>query len=342
MIVPFIVWASLAANRQIWLVLLISAFVGVLTFYLFNPPFWGDPVRGIARFLASNLSRSETIPLPVLFLGKVIKTPLQSLPWYNTLLWTAVCTPVGILALSITGGAWSVRGMIGSKSWPRMVDSRWGVLPSLALVNAAFFLVLRALPHTPGHDGIRLFLPAFGCLALLAGFGAARVKERFQSWGIAFVGTAFVEGVVGLFLIFPVPLSYYSPLVGGLPGAAKLGFEPTYYWDAFDQQTITWLNDHTPPGGSIAFAMFPRSAGYLHRTGRLRPEAIAADDADSANWLVLQNRPGMFRPIDRRLLEEAQPAHVVKKCGVPLLFVFAGSDVERVAATVPKDQRTRR
>ena len=35
-----------------------------------------------------------------------------------------------------------------------------------------FLMLLRALPHTPGHDGVRLFLPAFGVLALLGGLGA--------------------------------------------------------------------------------------------------------------------------------------------------------------------------
>ena len=34
--------------------------------------------------------------------------------------------------------------------------------------------------------------------------------------------------------MMPVPLSYFSPIVGGLPGATALGMEPTYYWDGLD------------------------------------------------------------------------------------------------------------
>ncbi len=42
----------------------------------------------------------------------------------------------------------------------------------LLAAHWAFLMLLRALPHTPGHDGVRLFLPAFGVLALLGGAGA--------------------------------------------------------------------------------------------------------------------------------------------------------------------------
>jgi hypothetical protein len=295
-------------------------------------------VGGVQRFLASNVSRSQTIPLPVLFLGKVIKTPLHSLPWYNTLLWTVAATPVGILFLAVTGGAWSVRRAIGQRYRLRLVDPQWGALPSLAVLHAGFLLALRALPHTPGHDGVRLFLPAFGCLALLAGMGAARLAERFGRLGRAITGLAFVEAVVGLALIFPVPLSYYSPLIGGLPGAARLGLEPTYYWDALDTQTLAWLNRNTPPGGTVQFAMFPRSVRYLHRVGKLKPEPVSADSGRPATWLVLQNRPGMFRPIDRRLVEEAQPSYMVAKWGVPLLLIYARADVERLTTQAGQEQ----
>ena len=80
-------------------------------------------------------------------------------------------------------------------------------------------MTLRALPHTPGHDGIRQFLPAFGMLALLAGLGAESVRSRLGTWGKALIFLATVEGALSVGLMMPVPLSYYSPLVGGLPGA---------------------------------------------------------------------------------------------------------------------------
>lgn len=340
--IPFIAWAGLTRKRSAVSTLVFGGLVAALTLYVFNPPFWGDPVGGVQRFLASNLSRSETIPLPVLFLGKVIKTPIQSLPWYNTLLWTVAATPAGILLLAVIGGAWSARQAIGEFSRLTWLDSPWAALPSLAILHVAFLLVLRALPHTPGHDGVRLFLPAFGCLALLAGVGAARLCERFGRWGKVVTGVAVAEAAVGLALIFPVPLSYYSPLIGGLPGAARLGLEPTYYWDALDGQAIAWLNQHTPPGEAVQFAMFPRSVRYLHQIGKLRPEPVSTDSPRPATWFVLQNRPGMFRAVDRRLVAEAEPQYVVSKWGVPLLLIYAGTDVERLAAVSERERNSPR
>ena len=46
-----------------------------------------------------------------------------------------------------------------------------------------FLMILRAMPHTPGHDGVRLFLPAFGVLALLGGLGARSLARVVRAAG---------------------------------------------------------------------------------------------------------------------------------------------------------------
>ncbi len=94
--------------------------------------------------------------------------------------------------------------------------------------------------------------------------------------------------------MMPVPLSYFSPLVGGLRGATALGMEPTYFWDGLSDEAIDWLNMHTPPGRSVRFATFPTSWLYLKQTGRFR-FPLAPIDPGKPAWLVIQNRPGAFR-----------------------------------------------
>ena len=118
-----------------------------------------------------------------MFLGRTIFTPSQSLPWYNTLVWTAIATPVGFLAFAIVG-------TIRSAGWRKRANS----LAVLATGHWLFLLALRALPHTPGHDGVRQFLPAFGCLALVAGVGAAWAVARFGRWGKVLIALALAEG----------------------------------------------------------------------------------------------------------------------------------------------------
>ena len=317
---PFLVWITLYQSRRGFLTLLVGGLVAAATLYLLNPPWWTEPVAGLSRFFASNLGREQTIRIKTLFLGQVFSTPDGSLPWYNTIVWTALVTPVGFLLLALTGVGRALR---------RWRSEPFGIL---VLGHWTFLLLLRALPHTPGHDGVRQFLPAFGILALLAGLGAATVMASRGFWGKRLLSVAIVEGLVGLTLMMPMPLSYYSPIVGALPGAASLGMEPTYYWDALNDDALNWLLAHTPPGRKVRFATYPTSFLYLRDSGRL-PRAILPSDPGTWAWYVVQNRPGAFNPIDQALVTRGKPAFEVRKLGVPLLWIFPYEQVEAFLRT---------
>ena len=315
---PFIAWAGWARDRRALRALMIGLPLACVVLYLLNPSWWTEPITGIARFFQSNLTRGRTIPIPVQFLGIVYQTPNQSLPWYNTLVWTVLVTPVGFLLLGLAG---MIRTLRRHKSEP---------LGLLILGNWGMLVALRTLPHTPGHDGVRLFLPAFGVMTLLVGMGARQFLDWFGPWARIAVAAAVVEAISSVLLLWPVPLSYYSPLVGGLPGATRLGMEPTYYWDGLSSEARQWLRDNTLPGQTIRFATFPSSWLYLRQTGEL-PHRLDPIDPGEPAWYVMQNRPGAWSRIDRQLVERSTPALVVRKFGVPLVWVFpyaAYADVE--------------
>src|SRR4029077_11680214 len=143
-----------------------------------------------------NLTRGKTTFIPVQFLGTVYLTPNESLPWYNTLVWTVLVTPASVLMLGIVGFGSALR--------------RWRTEPVGLLIAGhwAFLMMVRALPHTPGHDGVRLFLPAFGVLALLAGLGAKALLDHWGRWAKAAIAAALVEGLLSIAVMMPVPLSY--------------------------------------------------------------------------------------------------------------------------------------
>ncbi len=307
--IPFLFWAVAYRSKAALQVALIAAPVALITLYVANPGWWAAPVTGIARFLKSNLSRGTSIPIKVMFLGRVYNTPLDSLPWYNTLAWTIFVVPAGFLCFGLAGAVRAVR---------RVKLEPFGVL---VLGHWLFLLLLRSLPHTPGHDGVRLFLPAFGVLAILAGQGAAWLIEKSPRWGGILSGVAIAEGAISLALMMPVPMSYFSPLAGGLPGAAALGMEPTYYWDALGDDALDFLNKNTPPDRSVAFASFPHSFIYLRQTGKLTTR-VPQFDRLPPKWYVIQNRPGSMSPHDRALIAGRTPAFVSKKWGVPLLWIF--------------------
>jgi len=354
--IPFVAWSALRRDRRGWLTLAVGALVGATVLYAFNPGWWADPVSGVVRFLRSNLTRGRTIPIPIEFLGRVYMTPNQSLPWYNTLAWTVMVTPVLFLALATVGAGGAIVGgfrpMVaamrprsrslpykggGDQIPPSVIPGHRGNLPPsplvgegrgrgaafavLATLHWVFLLALRAMPHTPGHDGVRLFLPAFGVLAIVAGLGAAMVLGRFPWAGRAIIAGALIEGALAVGLMMPVPLSYFSPAVGGLPGATARGMEPTYFWDALSDEALDWLNANTPPGRSVRFATYPTSWLYLRRSGRLRANLWGSDPGRPA-FYVLQNRPGAFGPADVDLVKHVRPAMVVSKRGVPLVWIF--------------------
>jgi 4-amino-4-deoxy-L-arabinose transferase-like glycosyltransferase len=314
---PMLAWTALTLNRRGVPALLVGGIAAALTLYVFTPPFWVNPLDGLWRFFASNLTRHETIPIKTLFLGQIYETPKESLPPYNTLAWTFMVTPVGFLALSLAGLARSVR--------------RWRTEPfgALVLIHWLFLLALRAMPHTPGHDGVRQFLPAFGGLALMAGYGSASALERLGRWARPALAAALVEGLASVAVMMPVPLSYYSPLVGGLPGAARLGMEPTYYWDALTDGALARIDAATPPGRTVFFVANP-IAWFYRETGRLKSGVYPGQGRDVGVY-VLQNRPGAMEDVSQELIALAgsKPEFIVEqKLGVPLIWAFPMSEVE--------------
>jgi 4-amino-4-deoxy-L-arabinose transferase-like glycosyltransferase len=316
---PFLVWAGLYRSRQGFKTLFLGLLAGFAVLFALMPPWWTEPVSGVIRFFSSNLNRAKTQPIPVQFLNVIYNTPEQSLPWYNTLVWTVLVTPVGFLLFAGVG-FW-----VALRNWQRQP------IGLLIAGNWTFLVILRAMPHTPGHDGVRLFLPAFGILALLGGLGVRFLQDRWGKWAKLAILAALIEGIASVAVMMPVPLSYFSPVVGGLPGATALGMEPTYYWDALDPELRRWLAVRTPPGRTFAFRTNPRSWLYLQRTGEL-PRQLAGVDPGPPVWMVIQNRPGVFEEVDRALVAHGEAKYVVTKLGVPLVWVYPYSQFERLAA----------
>jgi 4-amino-4-deoxy-L-arabinose transferase-like glycosyltransferase len=329
---PILAWSALLGrNRQTWLTLVIGGLIAALVLWAAVPPWWSSPIAGVEEFLRSNLSRSQTTRIPTLFLGRVYVTPQAALPWYNTIVLTLMTTPVLMLFLGAGGLVATLRGWRGG-------GDRFGALVGLHWLT---LMTLRALPNAPGHDGVRQFVAAFGLFALLAGLGAAealRLRPRLARW---LVTAAVVEAALSVAVMMPVPDSYYSPLVGGLPGASRIGMEPTYYWDALTPSARRWLASHTPDDRSILFANNPTSWLYLRQTGELPAHVAGIDpDADRPAYYVVQNRPGMMTRLDHDLVSRDDGrAVVVSKLGVPLLWAFPFDAYEQARARALRDSR---
>ena len=158
-------------------------------------------------------------------------------------------TPLPVLAAA-AAGLWR---------YVRTLRAKWKGSAHEALVIWGFLfpVCLLALPGVPKYDGIRLMLPAYPFLAALAAAGAVAAWDslgRARRWAGAACGAVLAAWLLlPVVALHPYQLCYYGELVGGPWGAAKLGFETTYWDDTFDARALAYLNKHVPPGGKVAF-----------------------------------------------------------------------------------------
>lgn len=371
-VIPVVVGALVARSRGLRR-LLILAPVALFTFYIVNPPLWSAPVDRFATHVYLNLNRpdlqlsavGQSSQLPDVW-GRQQRPPLRLreyllgsmrydighryAPWYNTIAWWLVATPLFILILGLIGvrprsrlGAASIDPLETADDSDR--DREHARL--LLMLHWATPMVVRALPGMPANDGIRLILPAFGFWAVLAAIGAQRLwrgvagmDHRSRRIASTLVLTAAAAAtVVNVARYHPQTLSHYNLLVGGVRGASQLGFEPTYWWDALDDEVLDWLNTHTEPSVPIAFS-FPAdlNVSLLRSWGKLHAGVTEPHSGTRFKWYVVQNRPSALSPIDRALIccEEAvytkypgrHPRGVPVDLAVPLLFVFSNEQYE--------------
>jgi hypothetical protein len=324
--VPLAAWAVLYRDRRAAKTLALGALAAALVVYALNPTWWTEPIQGVRVFLVSNLTRAKLSPIPTYFFGRLYRF---SLPWYNSLVLTAIVVPPVTLGLALLGIARVVAGRLRDR------------LGTLLLGCWAFFMVLRALPNAPGHDGERLFLAAFVFLSCLAGIGLSALG----SWLLRVFGARFAPPLTAAVLAVvvgagawstwryhPLQLSYYNALIGGLSGAYRAGLEPTFYWDAVTPDVRDWLNAHTDPGRTVTFAPATVSFEYLHRWGLLHPGPIELK-RPPPQWFVVMNRPGHLRyfpkSVANYLLDHVPPVFVKTldvAPDVPLVAIFHEED----------------
>jgi hypothetical protein len=319
---------NLAALRR----LLVIVPVAFLTFYAVNPPLWRDPINGLFDHFHRNLDRAHTFDIPILFFGQIYSMQ-HPLPWYNTVAWLVIVTPLPTLVLGLIG-LWHCL--------VRRTTSSVGLI-----LHWITLMVVRALPGAPPHDGIRLFLPAFGFWCVFSGIGAQRAWNAMNTvpaaaWRIALrfaVVAALLASAVNLVRYYPQTLSHYNLLAGGVRGAASRGMEAAYWWDGLDNDVLRWLNEHTEPGKMVAFSPVSNMT-QLHEWRRLRPKDVDPRKA-TFKWYVLQNRPGMFADVDRALMRRETPVFLKyagrRRAGekvptdldVPLILIFSYEQYQR-------------
>lgn len=229
---PVAIWLLWRRRMRSILPLAVWLVAGGITVFAGWPWLWLDPIGHALRFLGTATDR---MPLRVFYLGQAWKD--YEVPRHYALVMFAATLPLGFLLLGFLG-LWARR---------RVSLAPPGVY--LFAGTVAFLLAVFSWPRVPVYDGVRLFLMVFPLWAVLVGIGAKWLLEHgaWSAWNVRLrlgLVAAFVAAQgVGLVLYHPCYLSHYGLLVGGLPGAARLGFEVNYWGDAVTESLLRRLSE---------------------------------------------------------------------------------------------------
>ena len=321
----------------------LGVFVGLLAFFAVNPTLWSRPIDGFLTFWELN-TRRDGFNIPIYFLGGLY-SPQRPLPWWNGFFWVAATTPVPILLLACYGAVFGLRRE--RKTVPPTDPSPFDYRRSLVFSALALGLTLpitRCFPGLPVHDGARLLIASCAFWDVLAGMGVATLRGYFWRPPIAApdafdlnlaprktqkvlavlcAALCLGVGTVDAIRSAPTYLSFYSASVGGVSGAFARGFEPTYYWDALDEEAIGAINAFSAqlqsakrPNGVLFGSFSSETLDYYRRWKTFDAEALATIsdpgalfDLSKYGLYVVQFRPSGFSPLDVQLMWSATPIY---------------------------------
>jgi 4-amino-4-deoxy-L-arabinose transferase-like glycosyltransferase len=269
--------------RRAALALFAWATVGASLFLLSWPWLWYDTWHRLLAYWGTGVVR---VPIRVQYFGQVFLD--RDVPWHYPWFYFAVTVPAGLQVLGLIGlaGGWQSR--------------REDRFPLLLAGTIGTFLVVFST-RVPVYDGERLFLLVFPAWALLIGRGFGWLWNRYSRRGARTILTLFLlaQGY-GVVALNPFGLSYYNALVGGLPGAERLGLELTYWSDPVDQVLLDGLAVSARPGATAALvpSLYPGQGIITTNRALVRREIILGDmeAAGRAEWLVLSRRTAYWRP----------------------------------------------
>jgi len=293
---------------------------GLIVWYVLNPLAWHGPIDYTLTLFSESLDRESVVPINTYYLGTQYG---YQVPWHEAVVMFLVTTPIALLVLA---GLGILRGAV-------LREDRLSVL---CVMQFLFFMGLMSLPSSPNHDGVRLFLPMYPFVALLAGIGFGWIVDRIRA-GLqarhAALGTAavamlfFLPPYVQAMRIAPFYLSYYNEAIGGLPGATARGMEVTYWYDSITPGFLDRLNEELPPGARLA--TFPTLDYFLElqQYGLLRDDIEIMFELPAPYYLQI-TRKALFEPLQWGLWDNVEPAMTVTHDGVVLtsLYVWSATD----------------
>lgn len=327
LIPPLVLWGYLYGRSRSAHNLFYMAVLGPIVFVGLWPWLWPSPVLRLLDYFSFHAQHQQTA---LYFMGRKWGYGDELAPWFYPSVMIGVTLPISVLVLSALGLLFSIFS-------PR----RCGVGILFLLIGLTMWGVASA-PSTPKYDGVRLFIPVFPFLALLAGGGGALLLHlvwramrndrqpgrevrlvRLAGFGLAAIVAA--EGGLASARYYPYLLSYFNPIVGGLRGAAAQGYEVTYWGEAVNDDVLDTLNKVIPDGASLkVLALHELNFEQLQRWGKLKPSIRIGGPPPYYAHLLLMRR-GFFARPETALADTARffPLQEWRLQDVPLLALYS-------------------
>jgi hypothetical protein len=122
----------------------------------------------------------------------------------------------------------------------------------------------------------------------------------------------------------PWGLSFYTPLVGGAPGAASLGLNRTF-WGYTTGAVEDFIDQHAPPHASIyVHDTALQSWDMMHADGRVREDLRGSLSIPGSALALYHHEPHMHRVEYEIWIDYGHdaPADVGTFDGVPVVWVY--------------------
>jgi len=324
---PFILlpWAHLFHRKKYMNNFFAMVFLSPLVMIATWPWLWRDTARRVLEYFYFFASHQFTA---VYYFGRKYNYGSTLAPWHYPFVMILFTIPSLIQVFMGMGIIASLRSI---RTKPLFVLFLW----------AAFFtLFVSALPASPKYDGIRLFIPAFLFLSLLAGAGISWIMEYAGKCNISsplkklipWLGIALLvgNGILAVGKSRTCPLSYFNIFAGGLPGAYKKGMETTWWGEAVNDDVLKALNE-LPQGAKVkTLALHDEVFRLLQDWGRLRPDLNINSTNPPYDYHLLLVRKGFFSRPEWCLYLTWPRLKVFEHNSVPLVILFkTGADFEK-------------
>ncbi len=304
----YVLWfySHRAEDMPLWARPIVApAVLGPITFFIVWPWLYHHTWERLAEFLARHLNPPAW---QTIYFGKMITNPPPYPSSYPFVMW-AFTIPLPVLILFVAGLAYGIyvwitarreykdapMPVVNSESklrlWQLSMHGRYYFL----FVNVLIPPLVIALPSTPIYGGTKHFMHALPFFVIIAASVfvwavhtlLAKFRPMIQHVVLAILAmVVLVPSIIGLVLSHPYELGYYNSVMGGPIAAPEVGMQQSF-WAYQTRNILPWVNENTPPNGSLAFNNLPWECWDMYRRdGAIRKDIRLAPNTDSAHFYI--------------------------------------------------------